>query len=110
MKSKKHERRALEAQTLPYGAWLAADGSEVLFNRSYFPIWSRKDGIVTELRHWRAIDWTRQFYFRACADDSEATIAKLRTVLEDFKMGRPVDGHVLYEQSRIKIPTRDWRE
>jgi hypothetical protein len=31
-------------QELPYGVWTCADGTEVLFNRRYQPIWRRTPG------------------------------------------------------------------
>lgn len=31
-------------KTLPYGMWTTKTGEEVLFNRHYHPIWSRKQG------------------------------------------------------------------
>lgn len=31
----------------PYGKWTCASRREVLFNRSYWPIWQRVEGIVT---------------------------------------------------------------
>jgi hypothetical protein len=40
----KYERMRAE---LPYGLWTEEDGSQVLFNRDYHPIWRRKpDGTV----------------------------------------------------------------
>lgn len=33
---------------LPYGRWTCDDGREVLFNRDYKPIWSRKPGQEAE--------------------------------------------------------------
>jgi hypothetical protein len=35
---------------LPYGIWVEADGSQVLFNRKYQPIWRKKpDGTVSRV-------------------------------------------------------------
>jgi hypothetical protein len=31
-------------RALPYGMWTCADGREVLFNRSYQPLWQRRPG------------------------------------------------------------------
>jgi hypothetical protein len=32
---------------LPYGKWICADGTEVLFNRDYCPLWAKsKDGVI----------------------------------------------------------------
>lgn len=33
---------------MPYGKWSLADGSEVLFNRCYEPIWRRTSGCITQ--------------------------------------------------------------
>jgi hypothetical protein len=43
------ERARLKAR-LPYGLWIEPDGSCVLFNRYYWPIWRRspgRDGVTT---------------------------------------------------------------
>jgi hypothetical protein len=54
---------------LPYGWWIERDGSCVLFNRYYVPIWRRTpDGNVSAVTGpWRYgkkwIDWVRQAYF-----------------------------------------------
>jgi hypothetical protein len=56
-------------ETLPYGWWVERDGSWVLFNRYYFPIWRRTpDGVVSRVDGpWRYgkiwINWVRQEYF-----------------------------------------------
>ncbi|MEI7608736.1 MAG: hypothetical protein WCJ64_15265 [Rhodospirillaceae bacterium] len=44
------------AATLPYGVWVMEDGSEIIFNREYSPIW-RKDpaGRVRQMEH----EWVR---------------------------------------------------
>lgn len=35
---------------LPYGKWVCGDGSEVLYNRDYYPLWIRdRQGNVTEI-------------------------------------------------------------
>ena len=48
---------------LPYGAYLLADGSEVLFNRDYCPLWRR--GPV-EAKHDEIIDYVaRKWFFKA---------------------------------------------
>ncbi|MEI7607263.1 MAG: hypothetical protein WCJ64_07750 [Rhodospirillaceae bacterium] len=48
---------------LPYGVWVLEDGSEVIFNRGYSPIW-RKDAagqVVPVEHHW--VPWKRQQWF-----------------------------------------------
>jgi hypothetical protein len=57
-------------QTLPYGAWSEKDGSIVLFNRNYEPLWRRSpDGTTTKVtgaishRGVVWIDWTKQEHF-----------------------------------------------
>lgn len=70
---------------LPYGWWTSADGSEVLFARTYTPLWHRTpDGVVTMADHNAWIEWIKQSYFY---DDSnppnrnKATRARLEAVL-----------------------------
>jgi hypothetical protein len=36
---------------LPYGRWTCADGREVLFNRQYRPLWSRRPGEMAVAAH-----------------------------------------------------------
>jgi hypothetical protein len=74
---KRRSQRVIEAerkhmcQQLPYGLWVERDGSGVLFNRYYTPIWRRTcDGItsrVTDPPRWPDgriwINWTRQVHF-----------------------------------------------
>jgi hypothetical protein len=55
---------------LPYGLWIERDGSVVVFNRSYSPMWRRTpDGVVSRVDGpWRYgdkiwINWVRQEYF-----------------------------------------------
>jgi hypothetical protein len=65
-KPTKYERMRAE---LPYGIWREADGSEVLFNRDYWPLWRRKpDGTVSRvddpIRHGKMwIHWVAQDHF-----------------------------------------------
>lgn len=42
------QSREYRRQFLPYGKWICADGSEVLFNRNYGPMHRRRpDGTIT---------------------------------------------------------------
>lgn len=34
---------------MPYGAWTDAAGREILFNRSYEPLWTRQNGVVSPI-------------------------------------------------------------
>jgi len=49
----------------PYGKWFCEDGSEVLFNRDYTPIWSRrKDGSIERIDPAKRIDYIdTEFYY-----------------------------------------------
>jgi hypothetical protein len=77
--------------TLPYGMWLEKDGSIVLFNRSYTPIWRRSpgvDGVTTaipgpilpDVKNW--INWIKQVHL---FDDGSAPWhhAAVREFLEE---------------------------
>jgi hypothetical protein len=50
---------------LPYGKWTCEDGSEVLFNRKYEPIFCRRpNGTITEDDRERWVDgWTDEAHF-----------------------------------------------
>jgi hypothetical protein len=61
----KRERMRRE---LPYGVWVCGDGTLVLFNRGYAPIWKRTpDGTVTRVKtpafgkNW--VKWEKQYHF-----------------------------------------------
>jgi hypothetical protein len=97
---------------LPYGVWVRDDGSLVLFNRNYCPIWDRSaDGEVSEIgcacadanvttgyrdkaRDCVWIEWVEQHHF---FDDGNppwadrATKKMLTSVLADFQAGKPID-------------------
>jgi hypothetical protein len=49
----------------PYGQWTCANGRQVLFNRSYWPILERtgEDGPVIAANPDERIDWIKQDYF-----------------------------------------------
>jgi len=51
---------------LPYGKWTCVDGTEVLFNRDYCPIWARsKNGIVSPIApdNWIEYEGEPEYYF-----------------------------------------------
>jgi hypothetical protein len=77
-----------EVKHLPYGKWTCADGTEVLFNRGYNPIWERRPGEAAKAvkPHWvKGIVKDEHFY----TDDvsprrNEATYAECERILADF--------------------------
>ena len=49
---------------LPYGWWTMHDGSHVLFDRSYSPLWARSpDGVVTACDRTQWTEWVRMEWF-----------------------------------------------
>jgi hypothetical protein len=49
---------------LPYGKWVCADGREVLFNRSYWPILERRPGEPAKpARSGEWVPWVEQHFF-----------------------------------------------
>ncbi|MEJ7778895.1 MAG: hypothetical protein WKF68_04825 [Daejeonella sp.] len=75
---------------LPYGKWICTEGTEVLFNRDYSPIWLRKvDGTVNSIDEDTWIDYLDEpdFYF---ADNNtpwsgdKVTFAKCLRVLKEW--------------------------
>jgi hypothetical protein len=78
--------------TLPYGLWTCADGSEVLFNRRYQPIWQRAQGhqpAVPVEPSW--ITFQQQAWFYNDGDVFHDRAGRLRTrlraILRDFCAG-----------------------
>ncbi len=75
---------------LPYGKWLCADGTEVLYNRDYCPIWARtRDGKVFTLDPdtWIAnIQTSVSHYFadRSTPWSSKTTHEKCMAVLKEW--------------------------
>jgi hypothetical protein len=62
------DRATPQPGCLPYGWWTLADGSEVLFSRTYTPLWHRDpSGVVTRADPSQWIHWVRQEWFH---DDS----------------------------------------
>ena len=71
--------------TLPYGWWTLADGSHVLFDRGYCPLWARTpQGVVTAADPTQWTEWVWQSWLY---DDSnppwrnKATRARCEAVL-----------------------------
>jgi hypothetical protein len=90
-KPTKNERMRAE---LPYGIWTEADGSEVLFNRDYHPIWRRKpDGTVSRvddpIRHGKMwIHWVND----GCTPWHDAASRKrCEAILREWLATRVVD-------------------
>jgi len=56
--SKSRVARLRERKELPYGMWTTETGTEVLFNRSYTPIWARHLGVFkpVEFTEYKWID------------------------------------------------------
>lgn len=63
---------------MPYGKWVCGDGSEVLFNRDYHPIWAKlKSGEVIRLEPKTWVKHEEQHYF---FDDGSSPWRKKKTV------------------------------
>jgi hypothetical protein len=77
---------------LPYGVWTCADGTRVLFNRDYQPIWKRtSDGVVTRVdippsgMNW--VNWDTQDHFFNDGNPPwycKETLRRLKRVLAEF--------------------------
>lgn len=59
----KNTRVAELQHRLPYGMWTCSDGREVLFNRSYQPIWERYPGKPAKIANPEWIDWEKEKFF-----------------------------------------------
>jgi hypothetical protein len=76
---------------LIYGVWITRDGSEVMFSRSYHPLWIRKPGQPAA-----ADDWDRWVddivgYVYLYNDRSFRDVHKqLRRIKQDFIEGRVI--------------------
>jgi hypothetical protein len=83
-------------QELPYGVWTCADGTEVLFNRRYQPIWRRTPGgAVKPTKRDERIKWTDQKWIFGDGNPpwrSPESRRRCEKVLDDFKRGRPLVG------------------
>jgi hypothetical protein len=78
--------------TLPFGCWLLADASEVLFNRNYQPLWRRTlDGTVTRVDPDQRFDWIKQSWLYDDSNPPERnpkTRKRLKLILALFTDGR----------------------
>jgi hypothetical protein len=79
-------------EVLPYGRYIASDGREILFNRSYRPIWERlPDGKVQRANSNEWVDWIRQGWFGLGSMRYEKSARDgYRKVLRDFLDGKPL--------------------
>lgn len=74
---------------LPYGLWKCDDGSEVLFNRDYCPIWQRSsEGIVSRIAPDLNIRYQSSEHFyddrTAPYSDNKLTLNKCQSVLKEW--------------------------
>jgi hypothetical protein len=75
---------------LPYGKWTCEDGSQVLFNRDYCPLWKKeKDGTVTAVdpNTWIEHDDRNEEWFYTDGSrpvDNRKTLEACRTVLREW--------------------------
>jgi hypothetical protein len=79
-------------EVLPYGRYIASDGREILFNRSYRPIWERlPDGTVQRANSNEWVDWIQQGWFGCGSMRYEKSAREAyRKVLRDFLDGKPL--------------------
>jgi hypothetical protein len=77
------------ALRLPYGIWTCGDGSEVLFNRDYEPLWRRlPDGTARPEEPDEGIEWVRMDPFY---DDGTPTRQRLKAGRDALrKWGLPI--------------------
>lgn len=75
--------------TYPYGKWTMEDGTQVLFNRRYQPIWKKQpDGTVIEAdKDWEVpeIAIKEYYYDDSCPPDGDYSLAKTRKTRERCK-------------------------
>jgi hypothetical protein len=63
------KRRPIRIDSLPYGIWLQADGTQVMFNRKYEPIWKRRPGEpATKVTSFEWVPHVRQDYLYLVGD------------------------------------------
>lgn len=84
----------------PYGVFRCADGSEVLFNRAYHPIWKRAKPTRKAVRcdPYQVTNITSQVYFTqgiGAMHVEEYQLNVLRLALQAFKDGEPIDVFVV---------------
>jgi hypothetical protein len=91
--SKRIVRMRLE---LPYGVRTCADGTEVLYNRDYRPIWRRTPhGQIEAFHRSESIPWENQKWFYNDNNppwEDRGTLRRCKKALDDFKRGRPLVG------------------
>ena len=84
---------------LPYGAYIRADGSEVLFDRHYYPMIgrARDGGNVRPAADWITHEVTVWFYTDACSPRGQKrcqvtkeTITRCEEALTAFTQGRSI--------------------
>lgn len=78
---------------MPYGKYICADGSEVLFNRDYNPLWGKTpDGSVIALEPDTWIDHDDSVYFYYGVDSNEIKHSKSMAILKEWglKNKRPL--------------------
>jgi hypothetical protein len=80
---------------LPYGVWTEPDGSQVIFNRDYKPLWRvRMDGTVDRIEPWLWIDFVDQRFLWEDARTpwrDRILQAELRQLLSEFRIvGLPI--------------------
>src|SRR3954447_16237325 len=78
----------------PYGKWTCADGREVLFNRSYWPILERRPGApVKAADPNERIPYVQQYYFfddancpwsRSDLPAAQETVSRINQVLAEW--------------------------
>ncbi len=69
---------------LPYGKWTCADGREVLFNRSYMPIWERHHGVTRPILQSERVKFVHQKHFYTESSSPKGLVKRLEKVLVDF--------------------------
>jgi len=89
-------------EVLPYGRYIASDGREILFNRSYRPIWERlPDGTVQRAVGGEWVNWVAQGWFDHGSMRYEKTAREAyRKVLRDFIDGKPL----IVKNERRRVP------
>ena len=71
---------------LPYGRWRCDNGTEVLFNRDYRPLWQKSaSGTITVADPDEWITFSRQEWFFGDTNSPDANNASLETLLEHPK-------------------------
>ena len=77
---------------LPYGKWILTDGTEILFNKDYSPLWLRKPGGKAQPvnhRGWIDSDRDVEFYFDESNqpwDSNFGTWSRCENVLREWKV------------------------